>query len=245
MTNIYEALERAGKERAEPENRQPGWRGEGDDFMITDRGLNATLIGLYQNILALLPNHQTRIVQFTGVSQGEGTTPLVREFARVLGLAKKKRVLLLDANQKRPSLAHSLGIVSKLSWQDAVKNRVPLGDVLYQVGDTTFFVSQVSSNGAGQVTVDLDSSGVDVFFEELRPEFDLILIDSPPAKFSPDSLLLSKKVDGAVLVVEAEKTRWQVAETAKQQIERQGGRILGVILNKRRYHIPKRIYDII
>jgi len=80
------------------------------------------------------------------------------------------------------------------------------------------------------------------FFEKLRQRFDLILIDSPPATTSPDGLDISPKVDGIVLVVEADKTRWPVAESVKERIKRSGGKILGIVLNKRRYYIPNFIY---
>jgi len=49
-------------------------------------------------------------------------------------------------------------------------------------------------------------------------------------------------VDGVVVVVEAEKTRWQVVENLKQKIENRGGNILGIVFNKRRFYIPDSIY---
>jgi Mrp family chromosome partitioning ATPase len=53
---------------------------------------------------------------------------------------------------------------------------------------------------------------------------------------------VSRQVDGVVLVLAAEDTRWPVAERVKESIERSGGRVLGIVLNKRRYHIPPCIY---
>jgi Mrp family chromosome partitioning ATPase len=50
------------------------------------------------------------------------------------------------------------------------------------------------------------------------------------------------KVDGVVMVIESGKTRKQVALRAKKDIVEAGGKVLGVVLNKRRYHIPKWIY---
>jgi len=55
-------------------------------------------------------------------------------------------------------------------------------------------------------------------------------------------LALVAKVDGVVLVVEAEETKWRTAGHVREQIERVGGNILGVVLNKRRYHIPQSVY---
>jgi len=42
--------------------------------------------------------------------------------------------------------------------------------------------------------------------------------------------------------VEAERTRWEVAENARKSIKSGNGNVLGVVLNKRRYHIPNWLY---
>jgi Mrp family chromosome partitioning ATPase len=88
-----------------------------------------------------------------------------------------------------------------------------------------------------------ESSLLETIFKILNKNFDFILIDSPAATSCPDALILSRSVDGLVFIVEAEKYRWQVIEKAKQNILSQGGNILGVILNKRRYPIPDFIYN--
>ncbi len=53
---------------------------------------------------------------------------------------------------------------------------------------------------------------------------------------------MASKVDGVILVVEAEKTKWRTARHVREQIERVGGNILGIVFNKRRYYIPQSIY---
>ena len=58
----------------------------------------------------------------------------------------------------------------------------------------------------------------------------------------PDGPALVSQVDGVILVVEAEKTRWQVALSAKEKIIKSGGTILGTVFNKRKYYIPEYIY---
>jgi len=78
--------------------------------------------------------------------------------------------------------------------------------------------------------------------ENLKKEFDLVLIDSSPLTLSPDGLAIASKVDGVILVVEAEKTRWQTVKKVRDNIAIVGGNILGVALNKRRYYIPQFIY---
>jgi Mrp family chromosome partitioning ATPase len=49
-------------------------------------------------------------------------------------------------------------------------------------------------------------------------------------------------MDAVILVIEAEKTRWEVARKAKEELEKAGATILGAVLNKRKYYIPRSIY---
>jgi Mrp family chromosome partitioning ATPase len=78
--------------------------------------------------------------------------------------------------------------------------------------------------------------------DKLRANFELVLIDSAPLAISPDGLAIASKVDGVVLVVEAEKSRWQTVKRLRDSIHRVGGNMLGVVLNKRRFYIPQSIY---
>ena len=88
----------------------------------------------------------------------------------------------------------------------------------------------------------LGSPHLESLFGKLRQQFDFILIDSPPVTHSAVGLALVHKVDGVLLVVEAEKTRWSVARHVKNRLIIAQGNLLGVILNKRRYYIPSFIY---
>jgi len=69
-----------------------------------------------------------------------------------------------------------------------------------------------------------------------------LILDAPPVPIFSEFRVLCRKVDGVVLVILSEKTRKQVAQKAKREIEEAGGHILGVVLNKRKYYIPKWLY---
>ena len=84
--------------------------------------------------------------------------------------------------------------------------------------------------------------GIKEFWEAAKEKFDLVLIDSAPASASPDGIGLSRFADGVVLVLEAEKTRKPVAENLKNRILQNGGNLLGMVFNNRRYHIPDFVY---
>ena len=82
----------------------------------------------------------------------------------------------------------------------------------------------------------------DNFLKRMRDTFDYVIIDSPPVNAYAESLVIAKKVDGIILVLESGKSRKQVAIRAKQQIDESGALLIGVILNRRKHYIPEWIY---
>jgi Mrp family chromosome partitioning ATPase len=81
--------------------------------------------------------------------------------------------------------------------------------------------------------------------EQIEEQYDWILFDSPPINSCNDSSALASKMDGVVMVVQAENTRWEVAQRAKEQIENDKVKILGVVLNRRKLYIPEWAYKLL
>jgi len=67
-------------------------------------------------------------------------------------------------------------------------------------------------------------------------------VDSPPVIPFNDATRICEVTDGVVLVVESERTRSEVVDHALDRLKSAGAEILGVVLNKREFHIPKGIY---
>jgi len=243
MAKIYEALENAKIEvlNGSPEisPSRPGVSSSPSKFskLVAEKEIR-----VYQNLAAVISDSTKKVIQFIGSREGEGTSTVVREFARVSAMKFGKSVLLLDADQHHPSQHLFFHIVPKGGWQEVARENGPVDTALYQFGETKLFISPSSEYSASHPHV-YDSLLIDAFLKRLRQRFDLILIDSPPATTSTDGLAISPKVDGVVLVLEAEKTRWPVVESVRDRIMRSGGNILGIVLNKRRFHIPEWIYQ--
>jgi len=77
---------------------------------------------------------------------------------------------------------------------------------------------------------------------ELKKMYRYILLDSPPVIPFIDSTIITGMTDGVVFVIESNRTRSQVLQNAIERLKSGGGEILGLILNKREFHIPKWIY---
>jgi protein-tyrosine kinase len=237
MSKIYEALEHAQVEVLKDSPKLPPPR---SGNISTVELVIEKEICVYQGLATLFPDSTRKIIQFIGSREGEGTSTVAREFARVSALKFGRSVLLLDADYYHPTQHIFFNIQREFGWQDVMGDNGAIDKALYQVRDTRLFVCPSSRHPASSQII--SSPQMDIFLKKLRERFELIVVDSQPATTSSDGLSISSKVDGVILVVEAEKTRWPVAETAKERIQRNGGNILGVVLNKRRYYIPEWIY---
>ena len=245
MSKIYEALKNAEKEvkgLMKPEFPFSQFSNTASSLKFLELEMEEEMIRLYRNIDSLFPDFNKRVIQFIGSREGEGTSTVIREFAKLSAIKFGKLVLLLDADRHHPSQHLFFNIQPEYGWEEVLQNHEPILDMaLYQIEDTRLFISPISSRSASHPQI-FDSPRIGAFWEELKQRFDLILVDSPPATTSPDGLAFSRKVDGIILVLEAEKTRWPVAESVKDIIIRNGGKILGIVFNKRRYYIPEFIY---
>jgi Mrp family chromosome partitioning ATPase len=192
--------------------------------MLSRVSMGEEMVALRQRIDALFPDQPSRAIEFIGSREGEGTSTVVGEFARVSAAQFGQRVLLLEMDP------HGGGEGGPgLGPNDAVAGggRLDIARLPQE-----FLAASPAA----------DSPGPAATWQGLRAAYDLILVDAPPATTSSQGLTVSRQVDGVVLVLAAEDTRWPVAERVKESIERSGGRVLGIVLNKRQYHIPPCIY---
>ncbi len=247
MSKIYEALEQAQKERKglEPvphvDVGPQAIHAEESEAYSFELEMEEEMLHLYHSIESLLPDRKKRAIQFIGSGEGEGTSTIVREFARVVIATLGQSVLLLDGDRHNPTQHFFCNVSPDYCLDDVVEHGENPEKALYRVGGSNLFVSLVSHNSNSGPNV-FDSSGFEGIWDMMRDRFDLILVDSPPATTSGDAFAMFRKADGVVIVVEADKTRWPVVESVKERITQHGGNVLGMVLNKRKYYIPEFIY---
>ncbi len=203
--------------------------------------LEKGMLVLFQRVEALLPDTDHKVVQFIGSTQGEGTSTIAREFARTVAFSIGKKVLLIDADRFHPSHRLSFGIQYEEGWQEIISNKHPVEDAIHCFECSNLFLCP-SSNTTRSTPELFDTRVMDPFLDAIRQQFDFLIIDSTPITNSPDGLAIAPKTDGVIIVVEAEKTKWPIIENLKQQIQNVGGNVLGIVFNKRNYHIPNFIY---
>lgn len=243
MSNIYEALQYADRTLKQEDQSDIAHVANVD---IPSTSLDVTMeqemIDLYRHIDALLPDSPKMVLQFISSRSGEGVSTIVREYAAMSATRLGKSVLILDMNQNEGNQQHFFRITNRCGWDQAVRDPEALDKAICRIGDSNLYLSGLSRR-SGAIPLLFNANKLHEFFVSLKTRFDLVLLDSSPVTTDTDSAGLSRCADGVVLVVEAEKSRCPVAENTKAMIQKNGGNILGLVFNKRRYYIPKFIYS--
>jgi uncharacterized protein involved in exopolysaccharide biosynthesis/Mrp family chromosome partitioning ATPase len=211
------------------------------DSAESEMEMEQEMIALYQTITAALPDIDHRTVLFVGSRSNEGTSTVARQLARVVSMRMEKSVLLIDLDRSRPDLHVYSNIKPEINPKNALEAGDQIEESLARVEESSLYVMPLFwKTMISPKTID-QAKRVD-FWESLKDRFDLIIVDSPPASMFPDGPAIVSRVDGVILVVEAEKTRWHVALSVKEKLLNSGGNILGTVFNKRRLYIPDFIY---
>jgi protein-tyrosine kinase len=194
------------------------------------------LLRTYQTAAAMLPEGASPIIQLISATPGEGTSTIARELAVAVAEGTGTRVLLLrvTATRGRSSEADDGPVLETVLRGDLGVDKIKL-----KSDDAPLFVASLSANSlAGQD----GSASLRGLLGHLMSLVDVVIIDAPPALADFGGLAMVGLVGGVILVVEAEHTRSPIVKEAKRLIEANGGKILGVILNKRHRYIPRIIY---
>jgi len=199
----------------------------------------------YEDILTRLhtqhPGESIKTIMFTGASHGGGATTTAVNFAKTLVRDHQVKVLLIDANMRTPNLRELFNIKNDQGLTDIVFDNDTKPYKVINCDPSYLFVLATGGNYVGPVGL-FESERFDTFLENVREEFDYVILDSAPLPSFAEARVLCEKVDGVVLVVESGKLRRHVALRAKKELEDAGAQILGVVLNKRKYYIPEWLY---
>jgi capsular exopolysaccharide synthesis family protein len=202
----------------------------------------------YQRVLHAIQSRQGTkpgsAILFVSAAHGEGTSTVARELATLLVRDGKTRAVLVDANLRTPSQHTAFGVERADGLTEMVLRGLPLDEAVRN-GSGSPVPLVTCGRPASHPTQVLGALGLRMALQALRAKFDLVIVDGPPATVYSDAGMLAPLVDGVVLVVEAEKTRWQVAEQAKRTLEESGARVLGAVLSRRQFHIPEALYGLV
>lgn len=181
------------------------------------------------NILFSIPSDDMKTILFTSPSKEEGKSTTCSNMAIVFA-ESGKRVLMIDADMRRPTLHYTFHISNKSGLSNLLIGKGRLADTVRKSG-----IPNLDLLLCGQIPVNpaelLQSAAMDDLLEEVCEIYDLILIDSPPLLAVADSKILANKCDGSILVVNTGKTEKASVIKARDTLVTAKAFILGVVLN--------------
>lgn len=171
-----------------------------------------------------------RTILLTSAQPSEGKTTTSINLAVSLA-GNGSNVILIDSDLRRPSLHKGLGI----SNQGGGLTEILTGQIPLESAIRTDVVKRLSVITAGSIPPNpaelLGSREMFNLIKGLEALYDFVIIDSPPILAVTDSIVLSRYVDGVVMVVRGAQTPRRVVQDAKSRLSAVGARLLGVILN--------------
>jgi tyrosine-protein kinase len=161
---------------------------------------------------------------------GEGKSTIAINLA--VSLADSgSRVILVDADLRRPSIAEYLGIEGGVGLTTVLIGRAEVEDVVQPLGKTSLDLLP-----AGQIPPNpselLGSVAMADLLEQLSGSYDMVLLDSPPLLPVTDAVVLSNLAGGALVVVGADRIHRPQLQQSLESLETAGAHLFGIVMNK-------------
>lgn len=180
-----------------------------------------------------------RSIVVTSAGAGEGKSMTACNLA--LSFAQEnKKVILIDCDLRRPSIHRKFKISNNLGLSDILVESLRKEDAIYKYNENLSIIT--SGHIPPNPSEMLGSNQIANLIENLKEDYDMVMLDSAPLRAVTDAQLLSIKTDGTILVVEAEKTKKEDIIYAKELLVKVDANILGLVLNKSKSKDKKYYY---
>lgn len=195
------------------------------------QGAQEQVVKFVQRVFVFPNSSAPRLVVFSSVDEGKGSSEICFRSVAALSTQVPGSVCLVDANLDAPSLHQFAGVEKAPGFAEAIGNTKPIREFAVRMaGGGNLWLVPSGSRGVEGSSL-FSSSRLCSRMQELKEEFDYVLVDAPPVGSCGDAVLLGQMSDGIVLVVEANSTRRETARKAKESFESANVKLLGAILN--------------
>jgi capsular exopolysaccharide synthesis family protein len=170
------------------------------------------------------------VIAVTSSVQGEGKSTVAVNLAATLA-ETGARVVLVDADLRRPAVARLMGIEGAVGLTDVLIGRAAASDVVQEWGSHKLRVlasGRIPPNPAEL----LGSPAMRSLVQELRSQYDYVVIDAAPLLPVADAAILSRSVDGVLVLANVRRVRRSQLAESVHTLEQVGSRVLGLVMNQ-------------
>lgn len=171
-----------------------------------------------------------RTLVITSTQPGEGKSTVLSNLAITMAQSGKK-VLLMDCDLRKPTIHKKLGVSNQEGLTTLLAKEKSIEQVVKTTNVTNFYVLTSGPIPPNPAEL-LGSKKMKSFINELHGYFDAILIDTPPVLAVTDAQILAALCDGVMFVAGYGQADKHAIVRAKELIDKVGGKLLGVVINK-------------
>ena len=173
---------------------------------------------------------ELQTIALTSCSPNEGKSTTIANLAVVLTQAGKS-VLLIDCDMRNPTVHKNFNLSNKVGLSSCISMGTALADAVQKTN-----IEGLDALTAGVIPPNpselLGSERMRNVLQRAKEQYDYVLIDTPPVMPVTDALIVSRFVDGMILVIASAEVKVEMAREVKNQLVNAGANILGVVLNK-------------
>jgi capsular exopolysaccharide synthesis family protein len=220
------AVRPQGDTAAPPMAFPPAGRGK----LVVDPDISPVTVEQYRRLAGVLHDLQVRhglkTLMVTSAAPQEGKTLTSVNLALTLSGSYKQRVLLIDADLRRPSVHHVFGIPNGAGVADIVTSGGPMPLVAISPCLSVLTAGRRTSSAVAMLT----SERIRAVVDDAAAQFDWVLLDTPPVALLPDAQLVARLTEGVLFVIAAGKTPYALVKHAVDELG--VDRIVGTVLNQ-------------
>jgi Mrp family chromosome partitioning ATPase len=198
------------------------------------------MLSLFRALQTMMPQKSHWTLGIISTLPGEGVSTVARGLARVVAQTPGARVLICDIANDPNSRVRGMR-------DQTSATRASVGDARSRIEfswlpGNQIAVGALGDTGSSMNAITADAESLRSMVSSASAGFELVILDLPPVSGGVIGPSFAKAVDGVLLVVEAERTRAHSVRASQKTLNMYGANVLGVVLNKRRLHIPYFMY---
>jgi succinoglycan biosynthesis transport protein ExoP len=201
---------------------------------------NAAMESYFQLVLAMRysSDRPLRSVTITSPLKGDGKSTVAMNIAGALGeiavssIEREARVLVIDADMRRPSLHKKFDLPNEFGLTDILVGRASLAQAVQRSDRPGVDVLTSGTHSPNPIKL-LQSSRFDALLREAREKYATVIVDAPALVPVFDAAVLANKTDGTVMILSANQTDRRSTRRAIARLETVGvNELIGTVMNR-------------
>lgn len=199
---------------------------------------------LVQRVFLIPTADAARFVVFSGTESGVGGSWICARVAEILASQVAGTVCVVDANLRSPGIHHQFGVEAGPGLSDSLLTPEPVQEFFRSLDRRNLFLLSAGTDSENGQAL-LNSDRLRARLDEVRSQFNYVLVDAPSLSSGNDTVVMGRAADGVVVVLKAHSSRRETVRKTMLDLEEAKVRVLGAVLNQRTFPIPQKIYKVL